>query len=49
MLTQYIGEDPKSILCAYYKQGVCDKGKKCKFSHDMSLDGKSSKIDIYTD
>jgi hypothetical protein len=28
---------------------VCDKGKKCKYSHDLELDGKSAKIDLYTD
>jgi DRG Family Regulatory Proteins, Tma46/Zinc finger C-x8-C-x5-C-x3-H type (and similar) len=44
-----IGEDPKTVLCAFFKAGACEKGKKCKFSHDMSLDGKASKIDIYTD
>lgn len=43
------GEDPKSVLCAYFKAGVCEKGKKCKFSHDMALDGKAAKIDVYTD
>jgi len=43
------GEDPKSVLCAYFKAGVCEKGKKCKFSHDLALDGKAAKIDIYTD
>lgn len=43
------GEDPKSVLCAYFKAGVCEKGKKCKFSHDLALDGKASKIDIYSD
>lgn len=43
------GEDPKSVLCAYYKAGVCEKGKKCKFAHDLTLDGKSAKIDIYKD
>lgn len=37
------------MLCAYFKAGVCEKGKKCKFSHDMSLDGKVAKIDIYSD
>ena len=37
------------MLCAFFKAGECEKGKKCKFSHDMSLDGKASKIDIYTD
>jgi hypothetical protein len=43
------GEDPKSILCAYFKAGTCQKGKKCKYSHDMDVEGKSAKIDLYTD
>lgn len=43
------GEDPKSVLCAYFKAGVCEKGKKCKFSHDLALDGKAAKIDLYSD
>ncbi len=43
------GEDPKSVLCVYFKQGVCEKGKKCKYSHDLGLEGKAAKIDIYTD
>lgn len=43
------GEDPKSVLCAYFKAGVCEKGKKCKFSHDLNLENKSAKIDIYSD
>ena len=43
------GEDPKSILCSFFKAGVCEKGKKCKFSHDLGLEGKSAKIDIYSD
>lgn len=37
------------MLCAYFKAGVCEKGKKCKFSHDLTLDGKTAKIDIYSD
>jgi hypothetical protein len=44
-----IGEDPKTVLCVFFKAGQCEKGKKCKFSHDMSLDGKASKIDLYSD
>ena len=37
-------------LCAYFKAGVCEKGKKCKYSHDLSLaDQKTANIDIYTD
>lgn len=43
------GEDPKSVLCAYFKAGVCEKGKKCKFAHDLSLDGRAAKLDIYND
>ncbi|KAG5519432.1 hypothetical protein PMAC_002059 [Pneumocystis sp. 'macacae'] len=43
------GVDPKSILCQYYKQGFCDKGKKCKFSHNLDVEKKSEKKDIYTD
>lgn len=44
-----LGEDPKSVLCAFFKAGACEKGKKCKFSHDLTLDGKAAKIDIYSD
>ena len=37
-------------LCAYFKAGVCEKGKKCKYSHDLSLeDSRSLAIDLYTD
>ena len=43
------GEDPKSVLCAYFKAGVCEKGKKCKYSHDLGLEGKSAKIDVDSD
>jgi hypothetical protein len=49
MIVNNIGEDPKSILCAYFKAGLCEKGRKCKFSHDLALDGKAAKIDIYND
>ncbi|RDD45125.1 Zinc finger CCCH domain-containing protein 15 [Trichoplax sp. H2] len=43
------GADPKSLLCAFYKQGNCSKGDKCKFSHDMSLDRKTEKRSVYID
>jgi len=43
------GVDPKSVVCAYFKSGTCDKGAKCKFSHDLNADRKSAKRDIYTD
>lgn len=43
------GADPKSILCAFYKQGQCSKGDKCKFSHDLSMERKSEKKSVYVD
>lgn len=37
-------------LCAYFKAGVCEKGKKCKYSHDLSLeDNRGMAIDLYSD
>jgi hypothetical protein len=49
--TNEAGEiDYKATLCPYFKAGVCEKGKKCKYSHDMSVaDIAASNIDIYTD
>jgi len=43
------GVDPKSVLCAYFKAGHCDKGNKCKFSHDVNIDRKQEKKDLYSD
>jgi len=43
------GVDPKSVLCAFFKQGQCTKGDKCKFSHDLTLDRKSEKRSLYVD
>ncbi|XP_048446448.1 zinc finger CCCH domain-containing protein 21 isoform X3 [Pyrus x bretschneideri] len=41
--------DPKSILCEFFKFGQCTKGFKCKFSHDLNVQRKGEKIDIYSD
>lgn len=42
--------DYKATLCPYFKAGVCEKGKKCKYSHDMNVEqSKQSNIDIYSD
>ena len=41
--------DPKSIYCAFFKQGLCKKGNKCKFSHDPAVEKKSAKRNIYAD
>ncbi|KMY92294.1 zinc finger CCCH domain-containing protein 15 homolog [Drosophila simulans] len=43
------GTDPKSVVCAFFKQGTCTKGDKCKFSHDLSLENKVEKRSIYVD
>lgn len=43
------GVDPKSILCEFFKVGQCAKGFKCKFSHDLNVQRKGEKIDIYSD
>jgi len=41
------GVDPKSVFCAFFKQGLCKKGDKCKFSHDPGVEGKAAKRNIY--
>ncbi|KAF2496266.1 zinc finger-containing protein [Lophium mytilinum] len=43
------GVDPKTILCQFFKKGHCDKGRKCKFSHDLAVERKGEKRSLYTD
>lgn len=43
------GVDPKSVFCAFFKQGLCKKGDKCKFSHDPAVERRSAKRNIYQD
>ncbi|XP_053554515.1 zinc finger CCCH domain-containing protein 15 [Bombina bombina] len=43
------GADPKSVVCAFFKQGQCTKGDKCKFSHDLTLERKCEKRSVYVD
>src|SRR5258708_35920649 len=44
-----LSSDPKMVLCAYYKAGHCDKGNKCKFSHDLNIGRKVEKRNLYSD
>ena len=41
-------EDPANTVCPYFKQGLCQKGKKCIYSHDLTLD-RTEEIDLYVD
>ncbi|WWC66888.1 uncharacterized protein I206_100795 [Kwoniella pini CBS 10737] len=43
------GTDPKTVLCVYFKNGHCEKGTKCKFSHDLNVGRKVEKLNIYED
>lgn len=43
------GVDPKTVLCTFYKAGHCDKGTKCKFSHDLNVGRKVEKKNLYED
>lgn len=43
------GVDPKSVLCINFRDGRCLKGPKCKFSHDINVNKKATKKDLYTD
>lgn len=43
------GTDPKSVVCAFFKQGQCTKGDRCKFSHDLTLERKAEKRSLYVD
>lgn len=37
------------MVCAFFKQGQCTKGDKCKFSHDLTLERKAEKRSLYCD
>ena len=43
------GVDPKTVLCAFYKAGTCEKGAKCKFSHDKDIERKVEKRNLSED
>ena len=43
------GVDPKTVLCDFFRKGMCEKGRKCKFSHDLDIVRKTEKKSLYTD
>ncbi|KAL8698225.1 MAG: hypothetical protein Q9224_001949, partial [Gallowayella concinna] len=43
------GVDPKTVLCQFFKLGNCEKGKRCKFSHDLAVERKGEKKNLYQD
>ena len=43
------GVDPKSVVCEYFRAGVCTKGFKCKYAHDLAVERKTQKINLFAD
>lgn len=43
------GVDPKSVVCEFWRQGACKKGANCKYAHDLAVERKGPKINIYED
>ena len=39
----------KVKICQFFKQGLCQKGRKCKLSHDLTQEVKNEDIDLYVD
>lgn len=37
------------MLCILFKEGTCTKGDACLFSHDLSIERRSEKKDLYSD
>jgi len=44
-----LGVDPKTVLCTFFKAGNCEKGNKCRFSHDPDVGRKVDKRNLYED
>jgi hypothetical protein len=37
------------VLCIYFKKGNCQYGDNCRLSHDLSVENKSAKRDMFSD
>lgn len=36
-------------MCYLIQLGNCNKGRNCKYSHDINIERKTAKIDLYSD
>lgn len=43
------GVDPKSVVCEFWRAGQCKKGASCKYAHDLAVERKGPKINLYED
>ena len=34
----FLAIDPKFVICPLFKAGLCSKGRKCKNSHDLTVE-----------
>ena len=41
------GETAKNVLCVNFKAGLCDKGDKCEFSHDLNIEFNVKKYNLF--
>ena len=37
------------MVCEFFRHNQCTKGFKCKYSHDLAVERKGPKIDLFTD
>merc|ERR1712232_181362 len=42
-------QELKTKVCPYFKAGLCQKGKRCKFSHEKDGGNTSTKANVYQD
>lgn len=47
--TKEKAEDPSKKICPYFKAGLCQKGRKCKFLHEKAGSSGTQKANVYQD